>query len=80
MLMCVQILPPTTFFYLVISSAGVHLNKFSSFCLISTKMPRKIFFIALWGAPASPALSLATPMLIGAYLYVKFGEECCCVM
>jgi len=50
---CIHILPLTTFF---ISSAGLHLTKFSSFLPHFNKEHlEKNFFVALRGAPALPA-------------------------
>ena len=47
-------------------SAGVHLTKFRPiFPSFQQKMPGKIFFVAMGGATAPPALPLATPMALG---------------
>jgi len=61
-----------TLFYLFISSAGVHLKNSAHLCLISTKMPTEIFFVALW-VQLHPLHPLATSMvfLLSDFTVVK---------
>ena len=47
-----------------ISSAGVHLAKFTPFCLISIKLPRKKIVHVALGVHLHPLHPLATPLVV----------------